>query len=114
GCIRLSHGFAANLWPTTRLGVRVIVARSDLRPAEFAHPSLFTPKPKPSAPMVADNQPKPSGLVQLAQAKFAASDARALDAAAPESEAVKPAATEVDVPKPLPPGGQRFRQPIKR
>jgi len=114
GCIRLSHGFAANLWPTTRLGVRVIVARSDLRPAEFAHPNLFAPKPKPSAPMVADNQPKPSGLVQLAQATVAASDARALDAAAPESEAVKPAATEVDVPKPLPPGGKRFEQPIKR
>src|SRR6516165_8569135 len=44
GCIRLSHGFAAALWPTTKLGVRVIVSRNDLAPTPFEHAKLFTPK----------------------------------------------------------------------
>ena len=30
GCIRMSHDFAQKLWPVTKLGVRVIVARGDV------------------------------------------------------------------------------------
>jgi hypothetical protein len=47
GCIRMSHGFAMRLWPITKLGVRVIVARDELTPAEFAHAKLFVPRSKP-------------------------------------------------------------------
>ena len=50
GCIRMSHDFAQKLWPVTRLGVRVIVARNELEPVEFSHPKLFTPKLKPPEP----------------------------------------------------------------
>src|SRR6266853_805015 len=52
GCIRLSHGFAAALWPTTRLGVRVIVARNDLAPAEFNHPKPLAPTGRQAEPPV--------------------------------------------------------------
>ena len=47
GCIRMSHDFAMRLWPITKLGVRVIVARDELTPAEFAHAKLFVPRSKP-------------------------------------------------------------------
>jgi L,D-transpeptidase catalytic domain len=47
GCIRMPHDFAARLWGVTRLGVRIVVARGDVAPHDFSHPSLFAPKPKP-------------------------------------------------------------------
>jgi lipoprotein-anchoring transpeptidase ErfK/SrfK len=56
GCIRLTRDFASRLWPTTRLGARVIVARSELAPVEFSHPALFVPKPKPPEPKVATKE----------------------------------------------------------
>ena len=55
GCIRMSQDFAQKLWPTTKLGARVIVARGDLAPVDFEHPKLFVPKPKPGEPEVAVN-----------------------------------------------------------
>src|SRR5207244_11398823 len=53
GCIRMSHDFAKKLWPITKLGVRVVVSREELAPADFAHPNLFVPKPKPAEPQLA-------------------------------------------------------------
>src|SRR6185312_13928378 len=55
GCIRMSQDFAQKLWPTTKLGARVIVARGELAPVDFEHPKLFVPKPKPGEPEVAVN-----------------------------------------------------------
>jgi hypothetical protein len=60
GCIRLSHDFASRLWLITKLGVRVIVARNDVIPIDFAHPHLFVPKPKPSEPQVAGSEAEAS------------------------------------------------------
>jgi L,D-transpeptidase catalytic domain len=114
GCIRLAHSFAANLWPTTRLGARVIVTRNDLTPVDFAHPHLFTPKPKPANPVIAESEPKPNGMIRFAQSTMPSTDARALDATGSDPEAAKPAATDIDAPKPVPPGGKRAEQPIKR
>src|SRR5215831_1944303 len=45
GCIRMPHTFAEHLFDLTSLGLRVIVAPSDVTPAEFTHPTLFKPKP---------------------------------------------------------------------
>src|SRR5262249_43258959 len=45
GCIRLPYGFAAHLFDLTKLGMRVIVAPSDVAPASIAHPALFQPRP---------------------------------------------------------------------
>ena len=80
GCIRLPREFAARLWPTTRLGVRVFIARSELTPVDFQHPALFSPAAKPSEPKVASlaatERPEPEAApVRLAQASTVVSDA---------------------------------------
>jgi hypothetical protein len=45
GCVRLPFNFAENLFDATQLGLRVIVAPTDVAPAEIAHPLLSQPKP---------------------------------------------------------------------
>jgi lipoprotein-anchoring transpeptidase ErfK/SrfK len=86
GCIRLTHDFAARLWQITRLGVRVIVARNDVVPTDFAHPHLFEPKAKPPEPPVGGNDPdkhaEVNAPVRFAQAAIASPDAAADRAAA--------------------------------
>jgi L,D-transpeptidase catalytic domain len=44
GCIRLPYDFAARLYELTRVGMRVIVAPTDVAPIEIAHPALFVPE----------------------------------------------------------------------
>jgi hypothetical protein len=46
GCIRVSEDFAVRMWQLTKLGNRVIIARSDVAPVEISHPQLFGQKPK--------------------------------------------------------------------
>jgi hypothetical protein len=43
GCIRMPLGFAERLFDRTKVGMRVIVVRDDISPAEFVHPALFRP-----------------------------------------------------------------------
>ena len=45
GCIRLPYDFAAHLFNLSKLGMRVIVAPSDVAPVSIAHPALFEPRP---------------------------------------------------------------------
>lgn len=45
GCVRMPFDFAARLFDVTELGLRVIVAPTDVAPVEIAHPVLFPPKP---------------------------------------------------------------------
>jgi hypothetical protein len=45
GCIRMPYNFAARLFDATRLGMRVIVAPTDVAPIEITHPALFSRKP---------------------------------------------------------------------
>jgi hypothetical protein len=100
GCIRLTHDFALRLWGIAKLGVRVIVARTDVAPVDFAHPLLFVPKAKPEPP-VADTNPEKhvQGPVQapvqirLAQAMMpatgAVTDAGAASAPPPSSDPLR-------------------------
>jgi hypothetical protein len=48
GCIRLPQNFVSRLWQISKLGVRVVVAKTDLAPQQFQHAKLFDPKPKPA------------------------------------------------------------------
>jgi len=48
GCIRLPEAFARQLWTTTKMGARVIIARGDVAPVAIAHPKLFVPKRDPA------------------------------------------------------------------
>ena len=47
GCIRMPHDFAVRLYRLTKLGARVIIAKSELKPTEFADPHLFVHKEIP-------------------------------------------------------------------
>ncbi len=93
GCIRLPTDFASRLWPTTRLGVRVIVARNDLAPVNFSHPALFTPKPKPVA-MNTGTQEHPVRPIRVAE--VTAADGAVVSDAPPASRPSEapPAAAE--------------------
>src|SRR2546429_486462 len=44
GCVRMPFDFAERLFDETRIGLRVIVAPTDVAPVEIAHPALFQPK----------------------------------------------------------------------
>jgi lipoprotein-anchoring transpeptidase ErfK/SrfK len=44
GCVRMPYDFAERLFSATSLGMRVIVAPSDVAPVEVSHPALFPPK----------------------------------------------------------------------
>jgi hypothetical protein len=82
GCVRMPHGFAERFYDVGRLGMRVIVMRDDIGPADISHPALFRPAPADSAsPSVvaygADRQPVVTypNLRRIAAAKAAEADA---------------------------------------
>jgi len=63
GCIRMPDDFAERLFGMTKLGTRVIVARTDVAPAAVAHPLLFRPAPAGApAAMAEAGQPMRVGL----------------------------------------------------
>jgi hypothetical protein len=105
----MTHEFAARLWGITKLGVRVIVARNEVTPSDFAHPRLFEPKPKPSEPPVAGQDPEKhvqaAAPGSFAQATIPGSGT-ATDRTADQPPAVEPAAAAnpaiADPPKSTP------------
>jgi lipoprotein-anchoring transpeptidase ErfK/SrfK len=84
GCIRMTHDFAVRLWGITKLGVRVIVAHSEVIPVAFAHPNLFKPMSKPADSPAAEDQPEKhaDALTPVALAQAPTAD-QATDAPAP-------------------------------
>ena len=72
GCIRLPYDFAARLFELTRLGIRVIVAPTDVAPIEIAHPALFMPKPGADALAAARTAEAEDAARKAAQARQAA------------------------------------------
>jgi L,D-transpeptidase catalytic domain len=95
GCIRMSRDFAQKLWRVTKLGVRVIVARHELAPVDFAHPNLFKPKPpEPSiATGVTDGRSRAPAVV--AQAEIAEAESGGIGAP-PQAAADRPTADTAD------------------
>ncbi len=55
GCIRLPSGFAERLFEVTKLGMRVVIVRDDMKPVSIAHAGLF--KPGPIVSEVATTEP---------------------------------------------------------
>ena len=45
GCVRMPYAFAEQLFELTQIGMRVIVVRDDMSPAEISHPKLLKPGP---------------------------------------------------------------------
>jgi hypothetical protein len=112
GCIRLSRDFAAKLWPTTKLGARVIVTRDELAPVDFQHSKLFASKQKPSIAMdLPTDGASTSSPVKLAQVPTTGLENNATDAT-PSNEPAKAIGKEKriqsnDAEAPLQPGDLR-------
>src|SRR5260370_321171 len=49
GCVRMPYDFAADLFDATAIGMREVVAPSDVAPVELTPPLLFQPKPGAAA-----------------------------------------------------------------
>jgi hypothetical protein len=94
GCIRMPHDFATRLWVLTRLGARVIIARPELRPADFTDSHLFVHKDDPPPPVSAAAAPAIDKLIKTAQT---VDDAKAIDA--PAAKADESAARAQDAAK---------------
>lgn len=75
GCIRLPFDFAGRLFDATAMGMRVIVAPTDVAPVEFAHPLLFQPKPGSAALAAARTAEAQAAARKAAEARTAAATA---------------------------------------
>ena len=51
GCVRLPNSLAEQIFPLTKIGMRVIIARDQVVPVEITHPLLLTPSPVNASPV---------------------------------------------------------------
>jgi lipoprotein-anchoring transpeptidase ErfK/SrfK len=110
GCIRLPQHFVSRLWNISKLGVRVVIAPTDLSPRDFSHPKLFEPLPafKPTDAGATAARPmddrlrstlntvEPEHLVQVVEASPGAPD-RPTATDAPEPAAGRAAAPDAEL-----------------
>ena len=75
GCVRLPFDFAGRLFDVTAMGMRVIVAPTDVVPAELAHPLLFQPKPGVAALAASRAAEAQQATKKAAEARLAAGTA---------------------------------------
>jgi L,D-transpeptidase catalytic domain len=75
GCIRLPFEFAERLFDATAMGMRVIVAPTDVAPVEFAHPVPFQAKPGAGAMAAARTAEAQEATRKAAEARLAAATA---------------------------------------
>src|ERR1700726_4561466 len=75
GCVRLPFDFAERLFDMTELGLRVIVAPTDVAPVEIAHPALFPSKPGTVAVAAARAAEADEAASKADQARLAAATA---------------------------------------
>jgi lipoprotein-anchoring transpeptidase ErfK/SrfK len=118
GCIRLPDAFARQLWVTTELADRVVIARDEIAPVAFAHERLFALRrpapPTPTTPAAPD-QPVSEGMPSSVRADgptgstpVAAdgtrgkSDPVQLAAAEGTAKTILPAALRGSIPDPMP------------
>jgi hypothetical protein len=75
GCVRMPFDFAARLFDATAMGMRVIVAPTDVAPVEIAHPVLFQSKPGAGTLAAARSAEAEEAARKAAQARLAAGTA---------------------------------------
>ncbi len=79
GCIRMPGAFAARLYKFTRLGARVIVAKEELKPVDFADPHLFVHKDIQAVALPDSGAVKTAQSVDPGKASDAAPPAKPID-----------------------------------
>lgn len=72
GCVRMPFDFAERLFDVTQMGLRVIVAPTDVTPIEIAHPVLFQTKPGAEALAAARTADADEAAKKLDEARRAA------------------------------------------
>jgi L,D-transpeptidase catalytic domain len=72
GCVRMPFDFAARLFDATSMGLRVIVAPTDVTPIAITHPLLFLPKPGAGALAAARTAEADEAARKADQARLAA------------------------------------------
>jgi len=72
GCVRLPYDFAERLFDATALGMRVIVAPTDVAPVAIDHPALFEPSPGAAAAAAARASEAAETALKADQARLAA------------------------------------------
>jgi hypothetical protein len=72
GCVRMPSDFAEQLFDMTQIGMRVIVAPSDVAPVEIDHPVLFQAKPGAVALVAARKEEAEEAAKKVEQARGAA------------------------------------------
>jgi hypothetical protein len=75
GCVRMPYDFAEHLFSATSLGMRVIVAPSDVVPVDVSHPALFPPKSGADAVAAARAAEAEEAARKADQARLAAATA---------------------------------------
>ncbi|MPZ36539.1 MAG: L,D-transpeptidase family protein [Rhizobiales bacterium] len=105
GCIRLPTAFVSRLWTVSKLGMRVVVARVEVKPEDISHAKLFNPAQKPVDTSRTSDTPEGlrasletsgQGFVRVAEAQPVATDAGAVTdapSAAKAKDAETPSAT---------------------
>jgi lipoprotein-anchoring transpeptidase ErfK/SrfK len=106
GCIRLPEAFARQLWGTTKLGARVVIARGEVAPVVFAHKRLFTLKREPVEPNgetgASEVVKAGHGALEIAQLGAAKRQATTSDATKPTDPALDAMAYAVRNPPETP------------
>src|SRR5258708_8010275 len=72
GCVRMPYDFARRLFNITKLGMRVIVAPSDVTPVEIVHPALFPVQPRGGTVAAARAEEADEAARKADQARLAA------------------------------------------
>src|ERR1700736_270973 len=72
GCVRMPFDFAARLFDATAMGMRVIVAPTDVAPVEIVHPLLFQSKPGAGTLAAARSAEAEEAAKKAVQARLAA------------------------------------------
>ena len=75
GCVRMPFDFAEQLFDITQMGLRVIVAPTEVAPVEIDHPVLFQPKPDAGALAAARAADADEAAKKLEQARRVAGTA---------------------------------------
>jgi lipoprotein-anchoring transpeptidase ErfK/SrfK len=109
GCIRLPEAFARQMWGITKLGVRVIVARSDVMPTPISNERLFTfkqrdpvePKPEQQATPTEATNTAP-GVLPATQFAANKDNATASDVAKSRNLALDAMAYAIGAPRETP------------
>jgi lipoprotein-anchoring transpeptidase ErfK/SrfK len=97
GCIRLPGSFARQMWGITKLGVRVIIARSEVTPAAISNERLFTLKREPAEPKGEAQAKLPetvggtANAFEVAQLSVAKRDGQASNTVSDASKPLSPA-----------------------